>query len=163
MAACIRRRKAGLRTALIVALVLAAACSREAPPEARPAKLPATCDRTQFQSATDQFDALVARRNEVLARVEAMPADEPAHYLRELERAQAEVRDLAARAQDVAVPRCLGHAKELVVRYLEQSRETMDMRRPGSDFSAYRLARETADGIHAQYAAEARLQAANRQ
>lgn len=139
------------------------ACSRETPPPQTHSPLPTTCRQAEFRKATGEFADIAAQRDAAVAAIEALPPDEPAHYLKRLEQEQGAVQALVSRAEAVTIPRCLGHAKELFVLYVEQSRKTIDMRRPGQDFSAYRLARDTAEGIRTQYDAEVRLQEKNQQ
>ena len=149
---------------LALAFAVLAACSREPPKDAaKPLVLPRTCDRARLASASDEFERLTRARDASLARIEAESPDEPVEYLRRLQGELAVFAELADAAPRIDVPRCLFQARDMYVRYLEASRTALDMRRPGLDFSQYRVARETADTIHGQFLTELNLQRKNEQ
>ena len=137
------------------------ACSRTEPVQPRTQPLPATCDRAQFQAALEQFEAIADRRDEMLGRADKYPEAEPAEYLRRFERDLAEYRELAAQAQAISTPRCLRNAREIFAGYLEKSEAALEARRPGTDPSAYRQKRETADTVYGQFKTEVGQQRKN--
>ena len=150
---------------VLVALAAIAACSRSEPPKdaAKPLVLPRTCDRARLASASDEFERLSRARDAALARIEAQSPDEPVEYLRHLQGELAALAELIDAAPKIDVPRCLFQARDMYARYLEASRTALDMRRPGRDFSHYRVARETADTVHGQFLTELSLQKKNEQ
>jgi hypothetical protein len=149
--------------ALALVLVLVALCARKPPPDPAAARLPNTCATAQFAAVVGEFEALSARRAEALKRIEAIPVDEPAEYVRRWKREEEVLAELSSAAERVELPRCLAHAKELFLQHLAQTRTALALRAPDRSFDEYRRARETADAIHAQYLGEIRLQEANRQ
>ena len=149
--------------ALALVLVLVALCVRKPPPDPTPAKLPNTCSTAPFAAAVAAFDGLLARRDEALKSIEAIPLDEPAEYVRQWRREEAVLSELSASAERVDPPRCLAHAKELFVQHLAQTQAAVALRAPDKDFADYRRARDVADAILAQFRAEVRLQEGNRQ
>jgi hypothetical protein len=150
------------RVALAILVIgMASACSKKEEVSPTSGAMPRTCDRPRIQAAVDEFDRLGARRDEALKQIEAVPVAEPAHYLEKLKDTQGQVRDLAAKAEKVEIPRCLQHAKDLFVRFLNQSGTTLDLRTPEADFANYRFALETTERIRTQYMAEIELQKKN--
>jgi hypothetical protein len=149
--------------ALALVLILVALCARKPPPDPVAARLPNTCATAQFAAVVGEFDALSARRADALKRVEAIPVDEPAEYVRLWKREGEVLSELSSAAERVEAPRCLAHAKELFLQQLAQTRTALSLRAPDRDFLDYRRARETADAIHGQYLREIRLQETNRQ
>ena len=149
---------------VLAAIAMAAGgCSREPAPGYTRSALPRTCDPARFGAATARFEQIAADRNAILARLQAVPKDEAVHYLRELERERAAMRELSSEAQKVEVPRCLHSAKEIFGHYIEQSLANMDLLRPDGDAAAYRFASETTEGIRSQYQNEVSQQARNQQ
>ena len=145
----------------VLFLALLAACSRTETVQPRTSALPATCDRAQFQAAVDQFEAVADRRDEILGRADKYPEAEPAEFLRRFERDLVEYRELAVQAQAISTPRCLRAAREMFAGYVEKSEAALEARRPGTDPSAYRQKRETADTIYAQFKTEVGQQRKN--
>ncbi len=148
--------------ALALILVFVAICTRRPFDVPTSNKLPNTCATAQFAAASDELDSLAARRDASLARIEALPVEEPAEYVRLWQVELALLRDLAAKAEGVGAPRCLAHAKDLFAQYLAQSLLAAEQRAPDKDPEDFRRARETADTIHAQYVSEVKLQEKNR-
>ena len=138
-------------------------CSRAPDPGYTRTALPRTCDPARFGAAVSAFESVVKRRGEIFARIDALPTDEPNHYLRELEREKEALRALAAEAKTVEVPRCLYSAKEMFGHYMERTLADADLRRPDGDASAYRFALETTEAILSQYQTEVRNQSGNQQ
>ena len=149
--------------ALALLLVLAALCARTPPPDPSTSRLPNTCATPAFAAMVAEYDAMTTRRAEVLARIEAIPVEEPAEYVKRWKEEQAALAELSARAEAAGPPRCLIHAKELFVLHLARTQAAVELRAPDRDFSEYRRARETADSIHAQYLSEVKAQEKNRQ
>lgn len=151
--------------ALALVLILVAICTRRPIDGPLGGKLPNTCASSQVAAAVADFSDLAAQRDAALARIEALPIEEPAEYVRVWQAEIAKLKDLAATAQAAGLPRCLAHAQELFVLYLAQSGRAAEQRRPEGegDFADYRRALETADVIRGQYAAEVKLQEKNRQ
>ena len=148
--------------ALALVLVLVAICTRRPFDVRTGEKLPNTCAAAQFAATVEELDDMAVSRDQVLARIEALPVDEPTEYVMRWKQEIDLLRELASKADRVAAPRCLHHAKELFEQYLEQSLHAAGLRAPDRDFDDYRRARETADIIRGQYAGEVRLQEKNR-
>jgi hypothetical protein len=148
--------------ACVLAAMLVAGCSKGAPEPQPSSKLPNTCGRDMFAATVRAFDDIAFERDQVLARIEALSIGEPAEYVRRWDQEKANLRQLAAKAEQVGLPRCLANAKELFLHYLEKTQAAVDLRAPSADFIDYRRERETADSIYAQYEAEVRLQEKNR-
>src|SRR5258708_1091225 len=99
--------------ALALILIFVALCTRRPFDVPTANKLPNTCATAQFAAATDEFDGLAAQRDASLIRIEALPVDEPAEYVRLWQVELALLRDLSARAEGASAPRCLAHAQDL--------------------------------------------------
>jgi DNA polymerase/3'-5' exonuclease PolX len=149
--------------ALALVLVLVAICTRRPLDGKLSERLPNTCNAAQFREAAVAFEDLRFNQSMALERVEKMPIREPLDYALTLKRELATLRDLEGKASAVSEPRCLAHAKQLFIRYLEETQKALALRGADKDFNDYRRARESAENIHAQYAAEVKLQEKNRQ
>ena len=150
------------RLFLLVLFAFLAACSKSTPEPQTSAPLPTTCGRGLFDATVKAFDDIAFERDETLKRIEALSIDEPAEYVRRWDEEKAKLKELAAKAEGVGLPRCLANAKELFVHYLEKTQAAADLRNPASDFVDYRREKETADSIYRQYQGEVRLQEKNR-
>ena len=149
--------------ALALVLVLVAICTRRPFDAKLSERLPNTCNPAQFAATVAAFDDLRTDQSLALSRVEKTPTDEPLDYAIALKREQEVLRDLHGKAAAVQEPRCLAHAKELFLRYQEETSKALDLRAADKDFSDYRRARESSESIYAQYASELKLQEKNRQ
>jgi len=150
------------RFLVLAAAALLVACSKSAPEPQVSSKLPTTCGRDHFAATVKAFDEIAFERNEALARIEALPVAEPAEYVRRWDQEKAKLKELAAKADAVGLPRCLTNAKEIFLQYLAKTLAAAELRNPAADFIDYRREKETADSIYAQYEAEVRLQERNR-
>jgi hypothetical protein len=149
--------------ALALVLVLVALCTRR-PFDVRTGEvLPTTCAKAQFAAAVEELDGVAADSESALARIEVLPRDEPAEYVRRWKQERDGMRELGRRADAVRVPRCLAHAREIFDQFLDQSLHAAEIRAPDGDMDDYRRARETAEVIRGQYQGEVRQQEKNRQ
>ena len=149
--------------ALALILVLVALCTRRPFDVKTSERLPNTCATAQFAETIAALDDLRIDQSLALSRVESMSVAEPLDYALALKQGQGELRALQGQATGVREPRCLAHAKELFVRYLEETLKALELRVGGEEFDDYRRARESAESIYAQYRAELKLQEKNRQ
>jgi hypothetical protein len=149
--------------ALALILVFVALCARRPLDGRLSDRLPNTCNAAQFAAMVDAFDDIATERYGALARVEVLRPEEPVEYVRNWQREQEVLKELALRADGVRAPRCLTHAKDLFEQYLAQTLRALDKRSPEQDFTDYRHALETTEGLYTQYRAELRLQEKNRE
>ena len=148
--------------ALALLLVLVALCTRRPFDERTGEVMPNTCNAGQFAAAVDAFEDIASADDEAFVRIEVLPLEEPAEYVRRWKMELDGLRELGNRADRVKAPRCLAHARELFDQYLDQSLHAAEIRAPNADMDDYRRARETADVIRGQYASEVKLQEKNR-
>ena len=149
--------------ALALILILVALCTRKPMEEKIAERLPNTCATLQFGTATDAFESLSLQRDDVLKRVEALRTDEPLEYVLQLRRDVDALRSLATTAEGTFAPRCLDHAKELMVKFLDDSARALELRVPDKEPVDYERARDVANNVRSQYFAEVKLQEKNRQ
>ena len=152
------------RSALVIALAaLLAGCPRGGPaPEAKTASLPAPlCPPAGMQAAIDVFDVAEQRRSEILQRVETYSRDEPADFRRRLDADIAAIREASQSVENIAVPSCLRHTRELLVLALMRTNEALERNAPEADPIEYKRARDAADSVLAQYRSELALQKKN--
>ena len=148
--------------ALALILILVAICTRRPLDGKLAERLPNTCNTAQFTETVVAFGELRTDQSFALSRVEATSIEEPLDYALALKREQEVLRDLHGKAAVVREPRCLAHAKELFLRYIEETSKALDLRGADKDFGDYRRARESAESIYAQYRSELQLQEKNR-
>ena len=149
--------------ALALVLVLVAICTRRPLDGKLSERLPNTCAATQFAETVAALDDLRIDQSLALSRVESTSIEEPLNYATIQKREQGLLGELHGKATGVREPRCLVHAKELFLRYLEETGKALELRGPDKDFTDYRRARESAEIIYGQYVAEMKLQERNRQ
>ena len=149
--------------ALALVLILVAICTRRPLDGKLAERLPDTCNAAQFTETVAAFGELRTDQSFALSSVEATSIEEPLDYAIALKREKEVLRNLHGKAEGVRVPRCLAHAKELFLRYLEETSKALDLRRADKDVGDYRRARESAESIYSQYRSELKLQEKNRQ
>jgi len=149
--------------ALALILILVAICTRRPLDGKLAERLPDTCNAAQFAGTVSAFEELRLDQSLAVSRVESTPIQEPLDYAEVMKREQQVLRELQGKASAVREPRCLGHAKELFLRYLQETSKALALRGADKNFSDYRRARESAETIRAQYASELKLQEKNRQ